>query len=94
MFICAIFRSWSTVYISFFFIINPLPTTTMCSTAAPAMQHPRFPQTSNAVQHSPGIETWALILASLFDSQLNQTNLNPFKQNSQLIDPQPLFPLN
>ena len=66
----------------------------MCSTIATAAQHPRIPKTSNPVQHSSGIETWAQNLASPFDSQLNQTNLNSFEQNSQLIDPQPLFPLN
>ena len=45
----------------------------MWSTTVPATQHPGFPQTSNPVQHSPEIETWAQNLASPFDSQLNQT---------------------
>ena len=66
----------------------------MHSTTAPFMQHSGFPLTSNSVQHSLEIETLAQNLASPFDSQLNQTNLNPFKQNSQQIDPLPLFPLN
>ena len=74
--------------------INSLPTTTICSTTAPTTQHSGFPQTSNPVQDSPGIKTWAHNLASLFDSRLNQTNINSFEQNFRLLDPQPLFPLN